>query len=387
MLMGFSGITIAALWPFLILPFAGLLVFQPLSHFLKHPKINIFYRTGIREVLLLLLAYLLLSLVWGVDKREAFYTWLQFFAVFLGGCLVFESIRQFNHRQKQAMAYALISGVGIAIIMVAINILTNGSLELALLEPSTPMSGGEMEYGTYMFALMIWPCLAYFLMKGRVRLAIAIACATVMILIKMDHSHSIVALMVGAACMALSYFMPRLAVWVFIGMWVGLLVAVPVYTIQMDAKELIDTYEELPVEARYLHIWEVSAKKALEKDPKGAGFSSAGKIPLAAKQTLAFDESLKTIPLPANAIVQLWLELGIIGLIGIWALLLVIFFSWRNVISSVAICKVMAIAQIASVIILPLSFTTIWNLTFLVIVLLSFVWLSICTSAAARNVI
>lgn len=388
MIVGFAGVTIASFSPFLLIPMAIGLCLQPLSHFIKHPRMAVFYRTGIREALLLILAYLLISLAWGEDAKSAFLLWLQLFAAFVGGCLIFESVKQFNHRQKQALADAFISGMAIVTIITGLDFFLGRVLAVNVFPSAMPMAG-ELEYGAYAISLLVWPCLAYFLMKGRARLALLFALMLAMILMKMDHPMAILALAVGAVFMALSYYLPRIAVTLFLLGWTGLLIAVPLSMAYMDAEKLSVEYQDeiAPEMTNWLYVWEVSAKHALDEDPNGAGLDSAGKVKLGKKETLPFDEELEHIPLPANGILQLWLELGLIGLFGIWILVLVAFFSFRNMVASAPLCKMAAVAQLAALVVLPLGFENIWNIPFLIVAMFSFLALHICVNAAARNVI
>ncbi len=388
MMAGFFGATIASFAPILLAPFGLILALQPASHFIKHPRMSLFYRTGVRETLLLVLSYLLLSLAWGMEAKTAFLAWLALFAVFVGGCLLFESVRQFNHRQKQALADAFISGIAIAVILVGVNFFIGKALEFQLLASAVPMSG-VLEYGSYYLSLIIWPCLAYFLMKGRTAMALVLALTLAMILMKMDHSPAIIALIVGSVFMALSFYFPRLSVAIFVVAWTALIVAIPLYSVQMDADKVIETHQESvsPEIEKRLHVWELSATHALAQDPNGSGFNSAGNVKLGKKETLPFDDQLRTLPLPANSIIQLWLELGLIGLFGVWLLVLVVFLSFRNMVSSSSFCKMAATAQCAAMLVLPLCFENIWNVPFLVIAVFSLLGLHICVNAAARNVI
>ena len=198
-----------------------------------------------------------------------------------------------------------------------------------------------------------------------------------------------VAVIICSIFLALSFYTSKLAVTTFLLLWTSVIIVIPVYTANMDADDIIETYQEdlTPDLQNRAHIWEITAKHALKEDPNGAGFNSTGNVKLAKKETLPFDEEAQTIPYPVNGILQLWLELGLVGLFGIWLLVVVMFFVFRNMVPSAPLCKVAATAQLATLVVLPLFFGNVWNLPFLIIAMLSLLVLHICVNAAARNVI
>lgn len=384
--VAFAGTTISGLCPSLILPIFILLAIGPALHIFQHRGMSIFYRTGVREVLMMILAYLLITVIWTPDKHAAMMLWLKLFGLFLAGCLVSESLLQLDHVRRQDLMEALVGGLGFAVMLVGIDIYSGYTISHLFGRSGET----ELKYAAFAFCLFIWPALAYLLMRGKIRMAIMLGLAVSLIVLKIYYIPAIITMIVTAVCLMLIYMLPRLSLLLFLTLVTGVIAGIPAYVSQMDADKLVTKYEASAPQDQLdrLYLWEMTAKKAIAEGPMGAGLGSAGHIKLnkrEAKQLKPYPD-ITELPQPENMILYLWLELGVIGLFGIWLLTVVLCISFRRIAPSAPLLSVMALSQIIAICTLPLQFTAApWDMDWLVLSVLSLAFFRVAAEARARN--
>ncbi len=192
----------------------------------------------------------------------------------------------------------------------------------------------ELNRGAVYLSLCLWP-LAYFLYTRKLywvtATTIVVICYTVFSLESLTASLALIAsLLTFSGCWVLRKKM----IHIISALLVLGVITTPVIATQMDPTELSNNQfknSEGSIKHR-LFIWSFAAKKAMEKPILGWGFDSARIIPVGendkipdcwgdkTKVTIACQWTDETRPYilplhPHNGTLQIWLELGVVGLL------------------------------------------------------------------------
>jgi O-antigen ligase len=167
-------------------------------------------------------------------------------------------------------------------------------------------------------AIVAWPIAFALWQRFRPRAAILFLLLTVAFLFELQMTAARLAFAVGAAIFALSYWQPQITRRaMFAAMFAGILIAPPVLVATGAGHELPALAEDLPQDAssikHRLLIGQFVLNKIGERPLSGFGFDSSRALPGGRKAVI---EGEPVLPLhPHNAILQIWLELGLPGAI------------------------------------------------------------------------
>jgi len=270
-----------------------------------------------------------LSIFWAVDSGNSALKFVRFFAIVLVGLAMISTAKWVIIEEQQYLALLFLIGVLTGLFFLFFERGTGGFL--------SNLFGVKIQYYTFnrsatFFVLLAWPAA---LMAQRYKRWGALSLFLLILLLTglLGSRSALLAMILGLGAFIMAKIQPKLAIsvvgfisifYILIGPFFHTQILSP-DKIKINANELSRQYAYFPRSAyhRFL-IWSFSSRKALEKPILGWGYRSSRSIP-GAKNML--DQEGEALPLhPHNGIIQIWLELGLIGA------LIAAFFSFKIII-------------------------------------------------------
>lgn len=277
-----------------------------------------------------------ITIFWALDTGEAVSVWLRLLAIAAAAYILFQMVVHYDHGSRaigRVMRW-LVLGHVIALALLTLDIvLQPGPLGwLNNTFSKTPFHFEKLNRGATVIALTLWPCLLGIrqLVPGHRKhmlLAAAMIAATAAVLSQLNSLAAIVSLVVGLGVFTYAYWI-RVAVRIAlkIGL-VTMLALMPLVALfWMQPARWIAMFPDMPASMQHrLYIYEFVAHKALEKPWLGWGLKSSKFLPGGWQQV---HEGMALLPLhPHNAVLQVWLEMGVVGLVLLAICLLAMLYS------------------------------------------------------------
>ncbi len=191
--------------------------------------------------------------------------------------------------------------------------------------------------GASMSAMLALPLVAALARNHHRYMALALSVTTISALLMVENDAARLALGVGLCSFAVVYLLPRLRFAIYSAI-IGLILILPLlFPVSLQGPRMCDTLKAWPSAVHRLAIWNFVDKNISQRPIAGWGLDTSRVIPgrdntvnLAAncvtKSGVAMKFNISNMPLhPHNAGLQLWLELGMLGvLIASFALGMVI---------------------------------------------------------------
>jgi O-antigen ligase len=256
---------------------------------------------------LLLILYAGLSSFWAVDKAMASE---QSFKMFLAFAMVVAIERLMPPLDENRFRYTAPFGVALAAVILIVELSTSGVLRSYFFGPNP----AYLNRSVINVSLLLWPALA--LTTGRhytlQRLGlIGLMCIAVFL---SSSLSALLGLAAGLIVMALAYVSGRLAAIGVVIVTIAAFIAMPVAAkllADFAMQTGMDTVVDISTERR-LEIWEAFSRAALQRPLLGFGLESSryfGIDPIG-----GVDWSIGPVHHPHNPILQIWVELGGIGI-------------------------------------------------------------------------
>jgi exopolysaccharide production protein ExoQ len=283
-----------------------------------------------------------LSAIWSIEPgssaRSTIITGLTFF----GGLVLINAVKYLDKAQRDFVEKALIRGGILAFAIILFEQASNWMLTRALLE----MKGAQVfpqlslapvfNPGMSLFALYIWP-MGLIANKRYGPWTMAAVLALALVVMSLSEAETpFLALMVGIIVATVAFFARRA---MFIGF--AMLVTVGVATAPLlpgalpDPETKTSSYPHFSHSALHrLSIWRTVGERISEKPVLGFGMNATRHLYSQADQTKrtystddpntkSWHNNFEPIPLHAhNGVLQIWLELGVLGGVALLAFLL-----------------------------------------------------------------
>lgn len=281
---------------------------------------------------LLFAFWAVLSAAWAIDPVWSLETWARVVPTILaGGFLVLHCSRQPPER-RQRLAIWLLAGFALAATIMVIEGVADRALNLVLahLVDQVPDSGSfrlnRMNRGATALAILVWPAAAA--LAGRLpearRWAVLLLPAAIAVLLSFFVSTAaLVGCVIGLVVALMTLAAPRLAGRALLAAVAILLLVMPLVAQNLADRGWADD-ETLDLSLRHrVFIWNFTAEEAAKRPFTGWGLDASRDL---ASNDERFDAAHSALPLhPHNAALQIWVELGAIGvLLGGTLLLLVL---------------------------------------------------------------
>ncbi|MCC7260110.1 MAG: O-antigen ligase family protein [Alphaproteobacteria bacterium] len=265
------------------------------------------------------LCWMLLSALWAVDVADALNLWWRLAFIFLSGAMLAEVSGLKSFTPQHSVERMAVIGIAIACALAAIAGIGHG----VLIRPVLAMFGHEflgheLNRGATVMAVLVWPAaLAAWQMNHR-KLAYALPVIVLAVLLPLESLSAVVGLSAAIAVAALALGLRERALrWIGVAVLLGILVTPFILYFGIDTVQMSDATErKIPATALHrIYIWEFASHKAAEHPVLGWGLDSSPSIP-GHEQEYIPGSGLKLLPLhPHNSILQLWLELGAVGVL------------------------------------------------------------------------
>jgi O-antigen ligase len=280
-----------------------------------------------------LVVWSFVTTTWAPTGWSAALTASRLTLVCLAGLLALAAIAQLGAAQRRVAQTALaVSGLAM-LGFLALEIATDGALA-AFLKRQHPGPGvmNSVGRGTTILALFVWPVCAVLATRAwGALLAGGVLSLAFALTVMLPTAASVLAFIVGLAVFAAVYFMRRAAIAAIFGLFALFTLAAPAIFLEIVTLDTAPALtSQLPDNWRHrLAIWRFTSARIAERPILGYGFDAARAIGrehvTAFLQTRVDTEPrppVELMPLhPHNAPLQIWLELGLVGVACVLAML------------------------------------------------------------------
>jgi len=288
--------------------------------------------------------------------------------------------------ERRDVALWLLAGSAAALALLLIELLTGYPLSRWLLRLGI---GPEVEpylfnRATTYLAILAWP-LALGLWRARVGgrslgpLALALPAGLLLLLLPLESLAAVVGLAAGLGFYALTRLpgFPARAV-LILGLVLGVATA-PLATAAIDRGALLGA-QPLPGNALHrLYIWSFAGERVLERPLLGWGFDASRDIP--SFGVAPFNGGGEVIAVhPHNAVLQVWLELGLVGAALLLALLLLLVACLERL---AAVERALGQAMLVSILVVACASFGLWQNHWIALLLICPLALLLCRDGVA----
>lgn len=275
---------------------------------------------------LLLLLWAALASLWSFRVERALLLALRLGAIGLAGGILIAVALRLQPAERARAARWLCIGFAFGLAIFLFERLTGGLLHNLSLEPGRERTTlSVLNRAATGLALLVWPVTAALYRGAAGRLAWLMPPALLGLLFFYESQAAVIGAAAGCAILLFTQLSLRAAMMTAGGI---LLVAILAGPLIADWAPVPSVYESgwIAYSAKHrLHVWDFAADRIFERPLFGWGFDSSHKMPNMGVQP--FEGDNRVIPAhPHNAVLQIWLELGLVGALIALALLLSV---WR----------------------------------------------------------
>lgn len=297
-----------------LVPLLGIASLCPLFYVIRHNRWQPLFALPTVKIFLVLLVFGAVSAFWGIVPQKAFLLSAKLGCVFLLGYCIFLWLKE-QALVTTSLETALLWGTAIAVFALAVDRFTHGALWNALHTGGKPFELYMLNKGATCLALFTWAC--FYLLWKRLKYVWAalawVVCACV--LSTLESNAALLAYLLATTTFFFILFLGSVGLRILLCGCVLFMCALPFFMLTIDAENASHSLPQLPESAKHrLYIWEFVSHKASEHPILGWGLDSARYFPVEAKDV----KHPIFYPLPNhphNSLLQVWLELGMIGLV------------------------------------------------------------------------
>jgi O-antigen ligase len=324
---------------------AAMLVLAVVSLIVSRDRLRIVAKSlRVLVIFVPLLAWMLASASWSLDGRASAVVMLRVAMVLAGGSALVTSFTLLPLERLRLPLIAMALGLSIGSAVVAADLALGGHLAFFLHGARPDNIDPALAYGraATLSAILTVPVLVGLWRLGTLRWVAAYVLLTTIAILETSSLSAKTALAGGLLAFAAVLTLPRLR-WVMLAaLGFAAVVSPLLFPVTLDADATCWVANHKPSALHRLEIWSFVAERIKERPMAGWGLDAARRLPGGASQVTihhcdAADRpdgialSSETLPLHShNAILQVWLELGGIGVVlGFGPLMLVIWRAFR----------------------------------------------------------
>jgi O-antigen ligase len=292
-----------------------------------------------------LLLWMLASAAWSLDGAASLEVTLRVAVLFLSGTLLVTSFALLPLEQLRRPLTAVALGFSGAAVVVVVDLELGGHLARLLHEPRLNGVDPALGYGraATLHAILLAPVLVGLLRLGFPRLAIGFALLAAAAILETSSLSAKTALAASLLVLIAVWLLPRLR-WIEFGGFGFAVVALPLmFPLPLGAEATCWLADHKASAAHRLEIWSFVADHIRQRPIAGWGLDAARRLPGGTAQVIIHhcDDadrpdgialSSQVLPLhPHNGILQVWLELGGVGVaLGFGPLIFALWYALRN---------------------------------------------------------
>ncbi len=308
-----------------------LLALLPVAIMINDRNFSPIFRDAYSKITIITAVYALISSLWAVDPEQSINLLWRMLLIFIAAIASLEFAQKISNKQADLIGKYLLSGLIIAFIGANIEYFFDGIITKffrGFQEKEHVYALTDLNRGASYLSLMIWPVFAYLFLNKRKVIAIVLLLIAGWTLTNLESQSSVMGLILGVLAFIFIYFTKKTGMKILMALSVISVILVAYTAKTMDPAKI---YQEIPeisgsASEYRLHIWSFAANKASEKPLLGWGFNSARSIPVTKEEYLPGGRH----PLPLhthNNVMQIWLELGAVGLVLFSAFMLSIMYT------------------------------------------------------------
>ena len=270
----------------------------------------------------ILMLWGIFSCAWSISPIESIMISSQLIFVIIMSHILTNKTNIFVDKTKNLIKRITI-GILAAAIIFSIEAFTDGMFYRLVRGVVQPNSNGHFEYswldkGCSVLSVSTW-ALIYLLVKARKKIrALILYSAIFILLLASDSTASFVAFILGGIAYLAVYFSPRIMAFLLALSVIAYMIIMPIFSLKQDPREITSEYKKIPISyAHRLFIWNFTAEKSMENPFIGKGIGSSKLVPVLDSDIVPYlHYNLSPLPRhPHNNILQIWLEMGAIGLV------------------------------------------------------------------------
>lgn len=316
-----------------LMPAYIILVIAPVISFVKTRNWSILYSGILQKIIITALVYILISCLWAIEPVKSFVLWVKITLIAFSAFALFDFVRNFDESQKDKLAKILYCAIFIALACIGTENISDGFLsKLAHTnKPEYIFKLTDLNRGASFLSIIFWPCVAMLLSRGKVLYAILLSVPVLFAIHSLESTSAMLGIVLGLIIAGIVYKLGHAIIKIMMFGVVFGIIAIPTITIFTTAEQLNNTLPVIPGAASTyrLYIWDFAGNKAMEKPFFGWGFDTSRKVPVL--ESDLFLGGKTPMPLhPHNNTMQIWLELGIVGLILFASFLISILYNIAN---------------------------------------------------------
>ena len=350
-----------------------------LARTLSRGSLREIYRTPFAVVALALLLWGALSALWALDLAAALHRAGTLALLTVASLVLFSAADYLFAEERGIVRKAAVAGLVLAGALLFFELVAGLPVNAALRAEGGVLKPTVLNGALSIVVILVWPVALILRQAGAIRLALGVLLLFIVVLVLGEGNSARVAFGIAALAAVTTLHWPAFA----------LRAAAIVVTIGILAAPLLP--ETLLTPARWsamlatttdsamhrLHIWQFSAERIAEKPIMGWGLDASRIIPGGDVEVIEDGASMQLHP--HNAPLQLWLELGLPGALGLVAITLIALSSARYLPREARAASIAA--TIAALTIASLSFG-IWQHWWLATLALSAVTVKVAVDEA-----
>ena len=269
-----------------------------------------------------LILWVMVSCLWSINFANSFFSAVKFSTEFLLGILLIGNITKLD-TNREKLERILIASLLASGIIFFIESLTGGKASIAFKELIQKKEAQvfllhNLDRGMALLTLVSWVVISIFLKGGNRAAAFLLYFALLEGLSFSDNLAALVAHFIAGGVFLLTRLTilrnPKILSFLLLISSLSMII----FAFKINPLKISEKNEVLPISAKHrLFIWNFVAKNSKEYPLLGIGFNSSKKFPVTDSQIIElFGQKLHPLPLhPHNNILQVYFELGAIGLI------------------------------------------------------------------------
>lgn len=267
-----------------------------------------------------LVAFGVLTAIWSISLGRTLHIAIRLAPIVVGGWLLVGAAAQLDERARHRTSMALLFGAMVALVLVGIEVATGGLIQGLLRGAGFKTTGNLVHLNRAASQLAILASLFWLVVDRRFGPVAAAAGVglTVAAVFGLDPDTPKITLLASIIFFALAYMAPRIAQGLMIAGVLAVALAIPLYPIILPVIEnALSALNITDFSLRHrFAIWEFAAARTMEQPLFGWGLGTSRVVPGANGAAELLRPGAEAMPLhPHNALLQLWLELGIPGIL------------------------------------------------------------------------
>lgn len=274
-------------------------------------------------LMMLLIGWATASTLWSITPDRAVRSSIRIALVFGSLIVLMDAASKLDHNQRRKFGYWLVYGTVMGLVLSGIFVLSSGVVAVWLSE--SRLTGHELaslNRTSTVIALLVWPVALVVAQVYNRYAAAAVIFLSALLLFALAPSTPLVAFAVGLLSFVIAWISHGLGKRVLLLAFAGSVIIIPLLDVLVPPLIEILT-SNLPWPNSQVHrlvVWQFAAERIFEHPIVGWGLDASRAIPGRNEELFLFridgnSVTGQAMPLhPHNALVQIWLELGLVGI-------------------------------------------------------------------------